>query len=169
VPAGVLREGVESYRITDYPVMHTGSRTFAARDQPEILVFPFGARAREYLGEMLAGPRTRIWICAETFTDADTLEVLLRIASQRRDLDIRLLTGRLSGISEPGLKSRIKSQFLPALTAAGNFEWRKLDNLHAKLWVIDGAAAIGSVNPNKMNLGFAPGAGTGGLRSRRCR
>jgi hypothetical protein len=155
VPAGVLQEGVESYRITDYPARYGGSHTFAAREPSEILVFPFAARARDYLGEMLEGAHTHAWVCAETLTDGGILESLLRLASQRRDLDIRLLTGKLSGISEPALKSRIRSQFLPALTAAGNCEWRELGSLHAKLWVTDDAAAIGSVNPNKMNLGFA--------------
>jgi phosphatidylserine/phosphatidylglycerophosphate/cardiolipin synthase-like enzyme len=144
VPPTVLQEGVESCRVTDYPIEHTGAQTFAGREPTEMLVFPFAARAREYLGEMLNGTQTRAWICAETLTDAEVLESLLRLASQRRYLDIRLLTGRLGGISEPALKSRIRSQFLPALTAAGNCEWRELDSLHAKLWVMDDATAVGS-------------------------
>jgi len=158
-PAGLLQEGVESYRITDYPVAHTGSRAFAARAQSEILVFPFAARARDYLFEMVGGASSRVWICAETLTDPKVLGLLLRVASRHQGLEVRLLTGRLSGIGEPGLKARIKSQFLPALTAVRNCEWRELDDLHAKMWVVDGAAAIGSVNPNKMNLGYAPRRG----------
>ena len=153
--AALLQEGVESYRLTDYPVAHTGSRAFAARERSELVVFPFAARARDYLHEMISGARTRLWICAETLTDSGTLELLLRLASQNEGVEIRLLTGKLSGVSEPGLKSRIRSQFLPALSAAGSFEWRELDNLHAKMWVVDSAAAIGSVNPNKMSLGFS--------------
>jgi len=153
--AALLQEGVESYRLTDYPLAYTGSRTFAARDHSELAVFPFTARARDYLHGMTLAAHTRLWICAETLTDPGTLELLLRLASQNEGLEIRLLTGRLSAIGEPGLKSRIKSQFLPALSAIGKFEWRELDSLHAKMWVVDDVAAIGSVNPNKMNLGFS--------------
>lgn len=108
---------------------------------------------------MLDSARTRLWICAETLTDLGTLEALLRIASRNRELGIRLLTGRLSAIAEPALKSRIRTQFLPALAALGNCEWCELDQLHANLWVVDEAAPIGSVNPNKMNLGFGPRRG----------
>ena len=153
--ATILQEGVDSYRLTDYPLEDTGSGTFAAREPSEFLVFPFAARARDYLHEMIGSTHARLWICAETLTDPETLELLLRVASGSPDLEIRLLTGRLSGVGEPGLKARIRSQFLPALTAVGNCEWRELDSLHAKMWVVDGAAAIGSVNPNKMNLGFS--------------
>ncbi len=155
----LVQEGVESYRLTDYPLTYTGSRGLAQLRQSELLVFPFSARARDYLHEMIGSAHTRLWVCAETLTDPATLELLLRAASQNPNLEIRLLTGRLSGIGEPGLKARIKSQFLPALTALGNCEWHELDDLHAKMWVVDEAAAIGSVNPNKMNLGYAPRRG----------
>ena len=156
---GLVQEGVESYRLTDYPLAYTGSRGLALLGDSELLVFPFSARARDYLHEMIRNAHTRLWVCAETLTDPATLELLLRAASQNPELGVRLLTGGLSGVGEPGLKARIKSQFLPALTALGNCEWRELDDLHAKMWVIDEAAAIGSVNPNKMNLGFAPRRG----------
>jgi phosphatidylserine/phosphatidylglycerophosphate/cardiolipin synthase-like enzyme len=155
----LVQEGVDSYRLTDYPVAHTGSRSFAERRRSELLVFPFAARARDYLHEVVGNARKRMWICAETLTDSDTLALALRVASENQDLDIRLLTGKLSRIREPGLKSRIRNQFLPALTAVGNCEWRELDDVHAKMWVTDGAAAIGSVNPNKMSLGFRPRRG----------
>lgn len=154
--ATVLQEGVQSYRLTDYPAAQMGSRSFTDLARAELLVFPFAARARDYLREMIDRTQARLWISAETLTDPETLGLLLRVASAKPALQIRLLTGRLSGVSEPGLKARIKSQFLPALTAVGNCEWRELDSLHAKMWVVDEAAAIGSVNPNKMNLGFAP-------------
>ena len=155
----LVQEGVESYRLTDYPLTYTGSRGLAQLCRSELLVFPFSARARDYLHEMIGSAHTRLWVCAETLTDAATLELLLRAASQNPNLEIRLLTGRLSSVGEPGLKARIKNQFLPALTAVGNCEWRELDDLHAKMWVVDDAAAIGSVNPNKMNLGYAPRRG----------
>ena len=153
--AALLQEGVQSYRITDYPAITTGSRRFTDLAESELLVFPFAARAREYLNEMVDSAGARLWICAETLTDPETLGALLRTASRKPELQIRLLTGRLGGVSEPGLKARIRSQFLPALSAVGNCEWRELDDLHAKMWVVDGTAAVGSVNPNKMNLGFA--------------
>jgi phosphatidylserine/phosphatidylglycerophosphate/cardiolipin synthase-like enzyme len=155
----LVQEGVESYRLTDYPLTYTGSRGLAQLRHSELLVFPFSACARDYLHEMIGTAHIRLWLCAETLTDPATLELLLRAASQNPRLEIRLLTGKLSGVGEPGLKARIKSQFLPALSAVGNCEWRELDDLHAKMWVVDEAAAIGSVNPNKMNLGYAPRRG----------
>jgi phosphatidylserine/phosphatidylglycerophosphate/cardiolipin synthase-like enzyme len=153
--AALLQEGVQSYRLTDYPARATGSRSFTGLAQSELLVFPFAARARDYLREMIQGAEERLWICAETLTDPETLGLLLRAASTKPHLQIRLLTGRLGGVSEPRLKARIRSQFLPALGSVGNCEWRELKDLHAKMWVTDDAATIGSVNPNKMNLGYS--------------
>lgn len=152
--SSLVKRGVSSYRLTDYPTELLGKRSFANRRKSEMIIFPLMATARHYLTDLIRSAKRQISICVANITDDDILELILRIVLHNPAIKVRLLSGPTQGIRDANLKAKLNTRFLPVLTSLPNVEWRELEELHAKLWITEEAAAIGSVNANKMSLGF---------------
>ena len=114
-----------------------------------IFLAPFDVRGRSIYEKIIqAVPNDEtIYLSAESFTDTEFAQFLLEQADR---IDIKLLTDSKS----QDFQRRIDQTFREMV--AQNIEIKSLkEDLHAKLLITPDTLLVGSINLNKINLGFS--------------
>lgn len=115
--------------------------------EDRLYVAPFDAKGRHLIMEIISEASEFVYIATESFTDLDISDFLVK--SRLRNLDIRILTGATS----MDFSDRIQKMLREML--ANNIKIHTVEEyLHAKLIITDRRVVVGSINLNKMNLGF---------------
>jgi len=112
-----------------------------------LYLFPFDCRGRDFFIKVIEDAEKFAYITSERFTDEDFYYFLEKM--KLRGLDIRVVAKFQS--QDYQYKILKNSKDLLALGVG----IKSLPSLHAKMIVTDKVLALGSVNLNKMNLGFA--------------
>jgi len=113
-----------------------------------LFLTPFDCRGRDLFTLAINDAESFAYISAESFTDLDFSDFLVKMAAIKR-LDIRVFTQTRS----MDFTDRVESMLRDLL--AQKIEVRTTDeDLHAKLLITDKVLMISSINLNKMNLGW---------------
>lgn len=115
--------------------------------EEKLYLTPFDCKGRSLLDKIISEAEEFLYISSESFTDKQLPNVLKK--AKLRNISIKILTG----CGSMDFSDRLQIQ-LKELLAAGVELNTTLEDLHAKLVVTDKAVAIGSMNLNKINLGF---------------
>jgi len=132
--------------ITDYPA----SLCAETDDIGEgLYIAPFHVRARTLYENTINDAESYAYISTESFTDQDFTRFLIRRVLHRK-MDIKVLTGARA----MDFADRVNLMLKELL--ANSVQVRRISyDLHCKLLVTDRRLILGSVNLNRMNLGFA--------------
>lgn len=113
-----------------------------------LFLTPFDCRGRDLFTLAINDAESFAYISAESFTDLDFSDFLVKMAAIKR-LDIRVFTQTRS----MDFTDRVGSMLRDLL--AQKIEVRTTDeDLHAKLLITDKVLMVSSINLNKMNLGW---------------
>jgi len=116
--------------------------------EEKLYAVPFDIKGRNIYEKILNSAESYIYISAESFTDQN-FSSFLRQLKFAKSIDICLLVG----FTSMDFSDRIQKMFRELI--ADDIDLYSLeDNLHAKLIITDKHLLIGSINLNKMNLGF---------------
>lgn len=116
--------------------------------EEKLYIAPFSVRGRSIYEKILSDAEEFIFISAESFTDVN-FGMFMRQLKIEKNVDICLLTG----FTSMDFTDRIQKMFRELI--ADEIKLFTIENdLHAKLIVTDKHLLIGSINLNKMNLGF---------------
>jgi len=114
----------------------------------KLYIAPFDVKGRKIYEKTLNESEDFVYISAESFTDVDFGLYLRKLKNSKR-INIKLLTGSTS----MDFTNRIQKMYRELL--ANDIQLFTLkNNLHAKLVITDKHLLVGSLNLNKMNLGF---------------
>lgn len=116
--------------------------------EEKLYIVPFDIKGRSIYEKVLNHAQDYIYISAESFTDIDFVSFLRQLKFEKQ-LKIMLLTG----FRAQDYTDRIQKMYRELL-AANIALYTIEDDLHAKLIITDKHLLIGSINLNKMNLGF---------------
>jgi len=116
--------------------------------EDKLYIAPFNVKGRNIYEKILSEAENYIFISAESFTDVD-LGMFLRQRKIEKNIDISMLTG----FTSMDFSDRIQKMYRE-LIADGIKLFTIADDLHAKVVITDKHLLIGSINLNKMNLGF---------------
>lgn len=118
------------------------------RVEEKLCISPFDVRGRNIYEKILNEAKKYIFISAESFTDISFGQFLRQIKMEK-EINIRLLTG----FTSIDFTDRIQKMYRELI--ADDIEIYTIESdLHAKLLITDKHLLIGSINLNKMNLGF---------------
>lgn len=113
-----------------------------------LYIIPFEVRGRNLYEEIIAVAEKFVYISTESFTDTDFANFLIKTALQDR-LEIKILTGAKS------MDFAERMQVMLRDLIANNIVVKSMnEELHGKLLLTDKHLVVGSINLNKMNLGF---------------
>lgn len=116
--------------------------------EEKLYITPFSVKGRNVYEKILKDAEEFIYLSAESFTDVD-FGMFMRQLKIEKDIDICLLTG----FTSMDFSDRIQKMFRELIADEIRL-FTIEDNLHAKLIITDKHLLIGSINLNKMNLGF---------------
>lgn len=116
--------------------------------EEKLYLAPFNIKGRNIYEKILNEAEEFIYISAESFTDVD-FGMYLRQVRIKKGIEICLLTG----FTSMDFSDRIQKMFRELIADEIKL-FTVEDDLHAKLIVTDKHLLIGSINLNKMNLGF---------------
>jgi phosphatidylserine/phosphatidylglycerophosphate/cardiolipin synthase-like enzyme len=134
----------QNHWITQYPAIMCPT---SINVEDKLYFAPFNIRARSLYISIINEAEEFIYLSAESFTDPDISEYLIK--KKLTGVDIKVISGSKS----MDFKDRIQEMFRELL--AYNIEVKTLErDLHAKLLITDKRLLVGSINLNKMNLGF---------------
>lgn len=114
----------------------------------KLFLAPFSVKGRNIYEKILNEAEEFIFISAESFTDKD-FGLFLRQIKIEKQIDICLLTG----FTSMDFTDRIQKMYRELIADEIQF-YTIEEDLHAKVIVTDKHLLIGSINLNKMNLGF---------------
>ena len=117
--------------------------------EEKLHIAPFSIRGRNIYEKILYEAENYIFISAESFTDID-FGLFLRQLKMEKQINICLLTG----FTSMDFTDRIQKMYRE-LIADDISVYTIKDDLHAKLIITDKYLLTGSINLNKMNLGFS--------------
>jgi len=116
--------------------------------EEKLFFAPFSVKGRNIYEKILNEAEEYIFISAESFTDED-FGLFLRQLKIKKQINICLLTG----FTSMDFANRIQKMYRELI--ADEIQLYTIeDDLHAKLLITDKHFLIGSINLNKMNLGF---------------
>ncbi|MHA1795957.1 MAG: phospholipase D-like domain-containing protein [Promethearchaeota archaeon] len=116
--------------------------------EEKLYIAPFNIKGRKIYEKIINDAEEFIYFSAESFTDVEFAMYLRRVRIEK-DIEIRLLTG----FTSMDFSDRIQKMFRELI--ADEIKLFTIEeDLHAKLIVTDKHLLIGSINLNKMNLGF---------------
>jgi len=116
--------------------------------EEKLYIAPFSIKGRNIYEKILNEAEEYIFISAESFTDID-FSLFLRQLKIEKQISICLLTG----FTSMDFTDRIQKMYRELI--ADEIQLYTIeDNLHANLIITDKHLLIGSINLNKMNLGF---------------
>lgn len=146
---------IESDTHKDFWIRHYPTEIFEKRpdDLPDALyITPFEYTARNLYEKVIEEAKKHVYISAESFTD----EAFSRFLIGRRleGIDVKIL----SSMESMDFRDRV-NRMVKDMLASGIYYRVTEEDLHAKLLITDKTVVIGSVNLNKMNLGFHKGSG----------
>ncbi len=119
------------------------------KPEEKLYIIPFEARARDLYLAAIEDADEFIYISAESFTDFDFANALMKV--KLKGLTVKIICGALT----MDFPDRIQKMFRELI--AYDIEVKTMEtDLHAKLLITDKLLLVGSVNLNKMNLGFSP-------------
>jgi phosphatidylserine/phosphatidylglycerophosphate/cardiolipin synthase-like enzyme len=113
-----------------------------------LYITPFSVKGRNVYEKILNDAEEFIYLSAESFTDVE-FGMFMRQLKNEKNIDICLLTG----FTSMDFSDRIQKMFRELIADEIRL-FTIEDDLHAKLIVTDKHLLIGSINLNKMNLGF---------------
>lgn len=116
--------------------------------EERLYIVPFDIKGRKIYEKILNEAEEFIFISAESFTDID-FGLFLRQLKIEKQIDIKLLTG----FTSMDFSDRIQKMYRELIADDIQLFTTEAD-LHAKLIITDKHLLIGSINLNKMNLGF---------------
>jgi hypothetical protein len=117
--------------------------------EDKLYIAPFDIKGRQIYKEIINEAKKFVYISAESFTDSD-FGLFLRKSKTSNKITVKLL----SGFTSMDFSDRIQKMYRELL--ADDIQIFTFDdNLHAKLLITDKHLLIGSINLNKMNLGFS--------------
>lgn len=146
VPRSINGEVHENHWIKDYP-SELCPKNVEIKD--ELYICPLEVRGRDFIGKIIRDAEDFLYISTESFTDEDVMDELIR-KKIHENIDIYILTGAKSMDYTARLNSMLRQ-----LLASGIIVKTTKSDLHAKLIVSKALVAVGSINFNKMNLGFS--------------
>jgi len=146
VPRSINGEVHENHWIKDYP-SELCPENVEIKD--ELYICPLEVRGRNFIGEIIRNAKDFLYISTESFTDENVMDELIR-KKINENIDIYILTGAQSMDYSDRLNSMLRQ-----LLASGIVVKTTESDLHAKLIISKGLVAVGSINLNKMNLGFS--------------
>ena len=114
----------------------------------KLYITPFDCRGRDILTSLVEEAEDFIYISTESFTDIDFSALLSNIAINKGN-DIKILTVPKSMDFTDRVNSMLKDLLSRGVDVRASDE-----DLHAKLLVTDKMLEVGSINLNKINLGF---------------
>lgn len=116
--------------------------------EEKLYIAPFNIKGRKIYEKIINEAEEFIYLSAESFTDVE-FGLFLRQIKIGKSIEIRLLTG----FTSMDFSDRIQKMYRELI--ADEIELFTIeDDLHAKLLITDKHLLIGSINLNKMNLGF---------------
>lgn len=117
--------------------------------EDKLYIVPFDVKGRNVYEKVLNEAEKFIYITAETFTDIDFATFLRQLKIYKNNIAIKILTGSTS----MDFSDRIQKMYRELI--ADEIQLFTIEeNLHAKLIITDKHLLLGSINLNKMNLGF---------------
>lgn len=116
--------------------------------EDRIYIIPFDCRGRDLLMSLINESFEYVYISTESFTDPDFPEFLKQ--TKLRGLDIKVLTEAGSMDFTDRLQTMLRDLLAADIKVKTNNE-----GIHAKLLITDRYVAVGSINLNRMNLGFS--------------
>ncbi len=116
--------------------------------EEKLCISPFDVRGRNIYEKILDEAKKYIFISAESFTDI-TFGQFLRKIKMEKKINVCLLTG----FTSMDFTDRIQKMYRELIADEIDIYTIESD-LHAKLLITDKHLLIGSINLNKMNLGF---------------
>jgi phosphatidylserine/phosphatidylglycerophosphate/cardiolipin synthase-like enzyme len=122
------------------------------RIEDRLYISPFDIKAREICMDIVGRAKRFVYLATESFTDVDFAEFLEKTKANNK-LDIRILVG---GVTSMDYSDRVKDMIKKLLSFEIKIK-KAVENLHAKLIITDNSLIVGSVNLNKINLGFRIG------------
>lgn len=115
--------------------------------QEKFYISPIDYKARALYEKIIKEAEKFVYLSAESFTDFDFSDVLIQV--RMRGVKVRVL----AGANSQDFQDRLRKMFRQLLAQDIEFHTVKED-LHAKILLTEKYLVIGSVNLNKMNLGF---------------
>lgn len=115
----------------------------------KLYIIPFDCRGVSVLQLIISKASEFVYLATESFTDPDFPKFLRKISLKNIEMKI------LCGAKSMDFTDRLQKNFRELLARNILIKTRD-DDLHAKLLITDKHIAVGSVNLNKINLGFSP-------------
>jgi len=132
--------------ITDYPITLFSKECIM---QERLYLVPFDCKGREMYERIINDANEFICISAETFTDQDFSNFLLKKMMSKK-IVIRIICGAKS----QDFKDRLNNMFKDLLANSIQIKSSEKD-IHAKMIITENAVLISSINLNKMSLGYS--------------
>lgn len=134
----------EHHWILDYPAQLCPENL---EIEDKLFLCPFDIRGRNIIQKLIQNANTFLYLSTESFTDQDISNDLIK--AKLSGLDVKILAGATS----MDFNDRIQ-RMLRGLVASGIKIHTTENPLHGKVIITDHVLAIGSINLNKINLGF---------------
>ncbi len=119
--------------------------------EEKIYIFPFDCKGRGFLEKIITEAESFVYISSERFVDDNFPFLLEKI--KLRGVDVKIL----AKFKSQDYQERMNEFAKDLLSLDIDFKTR--ERVHAKMIITEKLIALGSVNLNKMNLGFSPKKG----------
>jgi phosphatidylserine/phosphatidylglycerophosphate/cardiolipin synthase-like enzyme len=116
--------------------------------EEKLYLTPFDCRGRNFFSSIIEDAEQYAYISTESFTDESFSAFLVSVAVNKK-IEIKIL----SGVESMDFSDRIDNMFRDLLAQDIGVRTTTAE-LHAKLLITDKVLVVGSVNLNKINLGF---------------
>ena len=146
IPQSINNEIHENHWLKDYPAELCPENT---EIDNRLYICPLEVRGRNLISEIIRNSSGFLYISTESFTDENVMDELIQ-KTINENIDICILTGARSMDYTDRLNSMLRQ-----LLACGIVVKTTESDLHAKLMISKGLVTVGSINLNKMNLGFS--------------
>lgn len=145
VPRSINGEVHKNHWLKDYPAELCPANVEIG---DKLYICPLEVRGRIIISDVIQNAKDFLYISTESFTDESVMDEIIR-KKINENIDIYILTGAKSMDYTERLNSMLRQ-----LLASGIVVKTTENDLHAKLIISKGLVAVGSINLNKMNLGF---------------
>lgn len=145
-PRSINAETHKNHWLKDYP---SELCPVNVKINDQLYICPLEARGRNLISEIIKNARSYLYISAESFTDENIMDELIR-KKINDNIEICILSSGESMDYSDRLSSMLRQLLASGITVKTTEK-----DLHAKLIVSRDVVAVGSINLNKMNLGFS--------------
>ena len=144
LPRVIETDTHKNHWIQDYPSSICEQEIF---QKDKLFISPFDIKGRNIYLDLLSHAKEFVYISTESFTDIEFSEELIK--NKLRDIDVKILTGSTSMDFQDRMQKMLRELL------ANKIDVNTInEDLHAKFILTDKGLAVGSINLNKMNLGF---------------